>query len=43
MRRPGEAHGWRFTRQAEHHAGTLTAGCIAGVIFAVLFLSLIHI
>ena len=37
MRRPGEAHGWRFTRQAEHHAGTLTAGCIAGMIFAVLF------
>jgi len=34
---PGEAHGWKFTRKAEHHAGTLTAGCIAGMIFAVLF------
>ena len=37
MKRPGEAHGWKFTRQAERHAGTLTAGCIAGMIFAVLF------
>ncbi len=37
MERPGEAHGWRFTRRAEHHAGTLTVGCIAGMCFAVLF------
>jgi hypothetical protein len=37
MERPGEAHGWKFTRQAEHHAGTLTAGCIAGMLFAILF------
>jgi hypothetical protein len=35
--RPGEAHGWKFTRRAEHHAGTLTAGCIAGMLFAALF------
>jgi hypothetical protein len=35
--RPGEARGWKFTRAAEHHAGTLTAGSIAGMIFAVLF------
>ena len=37
MERQSEAHGWKFTRKAEHHAGTLTAGCIAGMIFAVLF------
>jgi hypothetical protein len=37
VERSGEAHGWKFTRKAEHHAGTLTAGCIAGMIFAVLF------
>ena len=37
MDRPRETHGWRFTRRAEHHAGTLTAGSIAGMIFAVLF------
>ena len=37
MERSGEAHGWKFTRKAEHHAGTLTAGCIAGILFAVLF------
>jgi hypothetical protein len=34
---PGEAHGWKFTRKAERRAGTLTAGCIAGMLFAVLF------
>jgi hypothetical protein len=37
MARPGEAHGWKFTRQAERNAGTLTAGCMAGIVFAVLF------
>jgi hypothetical protein len=37
VERPGEAHGWKFTRKAEHHASTLTAGCIAGMLFAVLF------
>jgi len=37
MERPGEAHGWKFTRKAEHNAGTLIAGCIAGMTFAVLF------
>ncbi len=37
MEPPGESHGWKLTRAAEHHAGTLTAGCIAGMIFAVLF------
>jgi hypothetical protein len=37
MARSGEAHGWEFTRRAEHHAGTLTVGCIAGILFAILF------
>ena len=37
MERLGEAHGWKFTRKAEQDAGTLTAGCIAGMIFAILF------
>ncbi|MGZ6638260.1 MAG: MMPL family transporter [Solirubrobacteraceae bacterium] len=37
MERPCEAHGWKFTRTADLRAGTLTAGCIAGMIFAVLF------
>lgn len=30
-------HGFAFTRTAEHHARTLTAGSIAGMIFGVLF------
>lgn len=29
--------GFRFTRKAEHHARTLTAGSIAGMLFGVLF------
>ncbi len=32
-----EQHGFAFTRKAEHHARTLTAGSIAGMIFGVLF------
>lgn len=32
-----EHHGFRFTRKAEHHARTLTAGSIAGMLFGVLF------
>jgi hypothetical protein len=37
MERAGEAHAWQFTRKAERRAGTLTAGCIAGMLFAILF------
>ncbi len=32
-----ERHGFAFTRTAEHHARTLTAGSIAGMLFGVLF------
>jgi hypothetical protein len=32
-----EQRGFRFTRKAEHHARTLTAGSIAGMLFGVLF------
>ncbi len=32
-----ELRGFRFTRKAEHHARTLTAGSIAGMLFGVLF------
>jgi hypothetical protein len=36
MTRP-ELRGFKFTREAEHHARTLTAGSIAGMLFGVLF------
>jgi hypothetical protein len=32
-----ERPGFAFTRTAEHHARTLTAGSIAGMLFGVLF------
>jgi hypothetical protein len=32
-----QQRGFRFTRRAEHHARTLTAGSIAGMLFGVLF------
>jgi hypothetical protein len=32
-----EQHGFKFTRRAEHHARTLTAGSVAGMLFGVLF------
>lgn len=37
MERSGQAHGWKFTRRAEHAAGTLSVGCLAGMLFAILF------